>query len=226
MRNNLRETWTKQPITDVKLRPCVIQRRDDIVDCGAYIGFIDGPWPFTHPGTENTPLQVTALALSLGYFMFDMGWCVYFRTEGSIMLAHHTLSILGIVLALALGESGIETCAVLFGSEITNPLLQARWFLRKVGRYHSLVGDVVDLLFVLLFASVRIGVGGRMLYCELTSPRPSLLMKGGGVAMYGLSWVFMVDITRFACRKSGAKFRRWQEARKAIEVNGKSGKAS
>ncbi|KAJ8388327.1 hypothetical protein AAFF_G00134810 [Aldrovandia affinis] len=193
-----------------------------IVCVTAYIGFIDGPWPFTHPGTENTPLQVTALALSLGYFIFDMCWCVYYRTEGPVMLAHHTLSILGILLALALGESGIETCAVLFGSEITNPLLQARWFLRKVGRYDTLLGDAVDLIFVLLFAGVRIGVGGHMLYCELTSPRPSLAVKGGGIAIYGLSCVFMVDIGRFACRKSAGKFRRWQEQCKLVEVNGNS----
>ncbi|KAG9351472.1 hypothetical protein JZ751_022722, partial [Albula glossodonta] len=188
-----------------------------IVCVTAYIGFIDGPWPFTHPGTENTPLQITALLLSLGYFIFDMSWCVYYRTEGPVMLAHHTLSILGILLALVLGESGIETCAVLFGSEITNPLLQARWFLRKVGRYDTLTGDAVDLLFIVLFASVRIGVGGRMLYCELTSARPSLAVKVGGIAIYGLSCIFMVDIARFACRKSASKFRRWQERLKALE---------
>ncbi|KAJ8347568.1 hypothetical protein SKAU_G00261570 [Synaphobranchus kaupii] len=177
----------------------------------------------TTTGTENTPLQVIALILSLGYFIFDMGWCVYYRTEGPVMLAHHTLSILGILLALVQGESGIETCAVLFGTEITNPLLQARWFLRKVGRYDTLTGDVVDLLFILLFAGVRIGVGGRMLYCELASPRPSLAVKGGGIAIYGLSCVFMVDIARFACRKSASKFRRWKEQCKALGVNGDSG---
>ncbi|TRY64531.1 hypothetical protein DNTS_022653 [Danionella cerebrum] len=190
----------------------------------AYIGFIAGPWPFTHPGTENTSLQILALVFSLGYFLFDMAWCVYFHTEGPVMLAHHTMSILGIVLALSLGESGIETCAVIFGSEITNPLLQARWFLKHAGRYDSLVGDLVDLLFILLFASVRIGVGGRMLYCELTSPKPSLIVKLGGIAIYTLSWVFMVDIGRFACRKTHGKYRRWKEHIKLQEVNGHGGK--
>ncbi|KAJ8267060.1 hypothetical protein GJAV_G00137850 [Gymnothorax javanicus] len=193
-----------------------------IVCVTAYIGFIDGPWPFTHPGTENTPLQVLALVLSLGYFIFDMGWCICYRTEGPLMLLHHTLSVLGILLALVLGESGIETCAVLFGTEITNPLLQARWFLRKVGRYDTLMGDVVDLLFIVLFASVRIGVGGRMLYCELTALRPSIFVKVGGVAIYSLSCVFMVDIARFACRKSAGKFCRWKQQYKALGVNGNS----
>ncbi|XP_058239823.1 TLC domain-containing protein 5 [Hemibagrus wyckioides] len=193
-----------------------------IVLLTAYIGFVDGPWPFTHAGSENTPLQILALLLSLGYFLFDMAWCVYFRTEGPVMLAHHTLSILGIVCALGMGESGIEACAVLFGSEITNPLLQARWFLKQLGRYDSLTGDFVDLLFITLFACVRIGVGGRMLYCELTSPKPKLVMKVGGVAIYALSCVFMVDIACFASRKTRTKYRRWQEKQKLNNANGQT----
>nr|XP_023672098.1 transmembrane protein 136-like isoform X1 [Paramormyrops kingsleyae]XP_023672099.1 transmembrane protein 136-like isoform X1 [Paramormyrops kingsleyae] len=191
----------------------------------AYIGFADGPWPFTHPGVENTALQVAAMSLSLGYFLFDMGWCIYFHTEGPVMLGHHGLSILGILLALGLGESGTEACAALFGTEITNPLLQARWFLRQMGRYEGLAGDAVDLLFVALFTSVRIGVGSWMLYCELASPRPSPLMKAGSVAMYVLSWVFMVDIARFGFRKSRARYRTWKERRRMLEVNGNPGKA-
>ncbi|KAK9962132.1 hypothetical protein ABG768_007510 [Culter alburnus] len=186
----------------------------------AYLGYIDGPWPFTNPGTKNTPLQITAMVVSLGYFIFDMGWCVYFRTEGLVMLAHHTMSILGIMLTLWLGESGIESCAVLFGSEITNPLLQARWFLKHSGRYNSFLGDLVDVLFVLLFVFMRIFVGGNMLYCELTSPRPKFIIKCGGVAMYALSWVFMADIARFAYRKSHVKYQHWMNRHRMAEVNG------
>ncbi|KAA0716480.1 Transmembrane protein 136 [Triplophysa tibetana] len=195
-----------------------------IVCLTAYIAFIAGPWPFTHPGTENTSLQILALVLSLGYFLFDMAWCMFFRTEGLVMLAHHIISILGMLLALGLGESGVETCGVLLGSEITNPLLQARWFLKRKGRYDSLAGDVVDLLFIVLFALVRIGVGGRMLYCELTSPKPSMIMKVGGMTFYMLSWIFMMDIARFACRKARTKYSRWKERSKLDDANGHASK--
>lgn len=133
------------------------------------------------------------------------------------MLAHHTMSILGILLTLWLGESGIEGCAVLFGSEVTNPLLQARWFLKQTGRYETSAGHVVDALFVLLFVLMRIFVGGAMLYCELVSPRPRFFIKCGGVAMYALSWVFMVDIVRFAKRKG----KRWNRKRgEQVAANG------
>ncbi|XP_069390724.1 TLC domain-containing protein 5a isoform X3 [Paralichthys olivaceus] len=159
----------------------------------AYIGYVDGPWPFTYP-------------------------------EGPVMLAHHTMSILGILLTLWLGESGIESCAVLFGSEITNPLLQARWFLKQTGHYRSLLGNVVDVLFVLLFVVMRIFVGGTMLYCELISPRPRFFIKCGGVAMYALSWVFMVDIVRFARRKSKSWHKQQREQPEMVAANGHEGK--
>lgn len=179
---------------------------------------------FLLPGTKNTPLQISAMVVSLGYFIFDMAWCVYFRTEGPVMLAHHTMSILGILLTLWLGESGIESCAVLFGSEITNPLLQARWFLKQTGRYGTRLGDVVDVLFVLLFVLMRVFVGGTMLYCELISPRPRFFIKCGGVAMYALSWVFMVDIVRFARRKSKSWHRPKTDQLETVAANGHEGK--
>ncbi|XP_004585245.4 TLC domain-containing protein 5 isoform X1 [Ochotona princeps] len=180
------------------------------IGLSAYIGFIDGPWPFTHPGSPNTPLQVYVLCLTLGYFIFDLGWCIYFQSEGALMLAHHTLSILGIIMALVLGESGTEVNAVLFGSEITNPLLQMRWFLRETGHYHSFTGDVVDFLFVALFTGVRIGLGAHLLFCELVSPTPKWFVKAGGVAMYAVSWCFMFSIWRFAWKKSIKKYHAWR----------------
>lgn len=172
-------------------------------------------------GSPNTTLQVHVLCLSLGYFLFDLGWCVYFQTEGALMLAHHTVSILGITVSLALGESATEVNAVIFGSEITNPLLQARWFLREMGCYHSFTGDVVDFVFVLLFTGVRIGVGAWMLYCELTSPKPQWFIKMGGVIMYVVSWIFMVSICRFARRKTMKKYHTWR-SRRSEELHSKA----
>ncbi|XP_078389584.1 TLC domain-containing protein 5-like isoform X1 [Cetorhinus maximus] len=182
-----------------------------IVSFSAYVGFVDGPWPFTHPGSPNTALQIQVLCLSLGYFIFDMCWCIYFQTEGLVMLSHHSLSILGIVMVLALEHSAVEVNAVIFGSEVTNPFLQIRWFLRESGYYHSWLGDVVDFLFVLLFLGVRIGVGGRLLYCELSSPVPLPIVKLAGAAMYAVSWIFMLSIGRFAWRKSNHKYKTWRE---------------
>ncbi|XP_056451521.1 TLC domain-containing protein 5-like [Gadus chalcogrammus] len=188
-----------------------------IVLLTAYVVFIDGPWPFTHAGTENTVLQTQALAICLGYFFFDMGWCLCYGSEGPVMLAHHAASISGILLALTMGKSGCETCAAIFGSELTNPLLQSRWFLRKLGRYDSLLGDAVDVLFIVLFATVRVGVGSVLFYHEMASPRPALVTKVGGVVMYVLAWLFMWDIGKFALKKSRGKYKRWADSQRTDE---------
>nr|XP_056716761.1 TLC domain-containing protein 5-like isoform X1 [Euleptes europaea] len=51
--------------------------------CG-YIGFIDGPWPMSYPGSPNTTLQIHALCMSLGYFLFDLGCICRFARRKSI----------------------------------------------------------------------------------------------------------------------------------------------
>ncbi|KFV92598.1 Transmembrane protein 136, partial [Eurypyga helias] len=58
-----------------------------VVTClSGYVALWDGPWPLTHAGSPNTPLQIHVLSLTLGYFIFDLGWCLYFQTEGDLML--------------------------------------------------------------------------------------------------------------------------------------------
>nr|XP_054503409.1 TLC domain-containing protein 5-like isoform X1 [Agelaius phoeniceus] len=173
-----------------------------VVTClSGYVMFLDGPWPLTHAGSPNTPLQIHVLSLTLGYFIFDLGWCLYFQTEGDLMLLHHTLSICGMILVLGLGKSATEVNAVVFVSEITNPLLQTRWFLREMGSYHTALGTLVDFLFVLLFLVLRIGAGAWIMYGVVTSPEPNWLLKAGGLAMYVVSLGFMVEICRFVRRK-------------------------
>lgn len=133
------------------------------------------------------------------------------------MLAHHASSIASIVLVLVTGKSGCETCATIFGTELTNPLLQSRWFLRQVGRYNGILGDVVDVLFITMFITMRFAIGSMLFYHVMASPRPSPVIKAGGVVIYFVSWVFMVDVTKFAVKKSRTKYKRWEDKRRLDE---------
>uniref|UniRef100_A0A8V5HEM2 TLC domain-containing protein n=1 Tax=Melopsittacus undulatus TaxID=13146 RepID=A0A8V5HEM2_MELUD len=54
----------------------------------AYVGFIDGPWPMSHPGSPNTTLQVHVLCLSLGYFLFDLCCICRFARRRSMKKYH------------------------------------------------------------------------------------------------------------------------------------------
>lgn len=94
--------------------------------------FINQTWPFREPAGPNLAVQDGICILSIGYFLFDLSWCLYHSTEGWFMLFHHLISITCFATALYRGIYGDEVTAILFATELTNPLLQFRWFLLNV----------------------------------------------------------------------------------------------
>ena len=62
------------------------------------------------------------------------------------MLLHHSLSIFGMTWTLCAGKYGTEMMATIAGSEVTNPLLQLRWFLRETGRKDTRLSEVSSSL--------------------------------------------------------------------------------
>ena len=166
-----------------------------------YCGFYTGPWPFDALGEPSTPLQTLCIAVTLGYFLFDFIWCIVMGTEGIDMLLHHITSVCGLVLSLYLEHSGAELIATIVGSEISNPSLQIRWFLREIGKYETRLAKANDVVFILLFLCIRVGLGGRLFLHTMASPKPSVLIKLGGLALYTLSLVWMLLILRFAKKR-------------------------
>ena len=85
---------------------------------------------------------------------------------GPVMVAHHFLSIIGLTWCLMAGHYGTELVATIGGAEITNPLLQLRWFLREMGHYRGTIwGHLVDWAFMVSFGFIRIILGSILLYC-------------------------------------------------------------
>ncbi|CAI9723455.1 domain-containing 5-like [Octopus vulgaris] len=122
-----------------------------ITSLSYYCTFIQGPWPFTDAGGPNTPFQESIAIISVGYFIFDFFWCLYFQTDGQTMLCHHFVSIIALAICLITGSYGTEIVATIFGSEISNPLLQCRWFLKYSGNRDTAIADLVDAAFILTF---------------------------------------------------------------------------
>ncbi|KAK2517820.1 transmembrane protein 136-like [Columba livia] len=216
--------WNKHRSCEWSCRLVTLLHGVIVTGLSGYAALLDGPWALTHAGSPNTPLQIHVLSLTLGYFLFDLGWCLYFQTEGDLMLFHHTLSICGMIMVLGLGNSATEVNAVLFVSEITNPLLQTRWFLREMGCYYTFLGELVDFLFVLLFVVLRMGGGALVMYAMVTAPGTSWLLKAGGLAMYVVSLGFMVEICRFVKRKMVKKYHSWTSLRSVnapVKTNGR-----
>ena len=136
------------------------------------------------------------------------------------MMFHHVLSIFGQALVVFRGFNGAEMMAVLFGSEISNPSLQLRWFLRESGLRGTLAAEVNDHVFVLTFGFWRLGIGTVLLYCTWTHPRPDLIAKLGGVTIYLLGWVFWLSIMQFVVKKYKKYYKYWISKRKLMSPNG------
>jgi len=165
-----------------------------------YGAFIIGPWPFTDAGGPNNYFHVQTVNLSLAYFLFDIVWCLYYNTEGPVMLAHHSLSILGMAVCLIRGRYGTEMVATIAGAEVTSPLLQLRWFLKQSGKLHGWLADGLELLFLLTFGLVRIGVGGNLLYCYYQQDTDTF-GRLGGTGMYIISVIFFYQISVYTVKK-------------------------
>ena len=162
---------------------------------------IIGPWPFSYIGEASTGLHNTVMVISLGFFLFDFLWCIYMKSEGGVMLAHHLVSILGLIYVIYQGKCGSELVAVMGASEFTNPLLQLRWFLKETGYYRGRLEKVIDGLFVSLFWLSRLGVGSMFHYVCQTSPKLDLITKAGGQAFYIISLIFGIQLAIYFYKK-------------------------
>ena len=163
--------------------------------------FILGPWPFSYIGYPPNLFQCNILVLSFGYFMFDLIWCLYMKTEGIVMLTHHLLSIMGLMYVLRYNIYGCESSAILGASEFTNPLLQLRWFLKQSGQYSGNTALLIDWSFVFFFWGARVVVGSALYLWLLMSPRMELIAKLGGTMMHCVGVTFSINLGFFIHRK-------------------------
>ena len=158
-------------------------------------------WPLDHLGERNTPMQRIVMIISTGYFMFDTSWCLYMKTETLLMIIHHFTSLIFLICSLWIDRSGAETICVIWGSELTNPFLQVRWFLKKEGFYDTKFAKLNDLVFVIFFTTVRVMVGGYLMVATCASKQTLLLVKIGGFIFYIIGVVWLYQILIFAAKR-------------------------
>jgi TLC domain len=120
---------------------------------------------------------------------------------GGFMIFHHVLSVAGNITVLYRNVNGTEMMATLFGTEITNPLLQLRFFLRYGSPANPLLLGLVDWLFLILFTIMRIILGSMLLYRYMMHPRPDWIARFFACSIYAVSWAFWLHIVRYAFRK-------------------------
>lgn len=162
------------------------------------ITLFTGPWTFDSLGYPNTSGQTWTMSISASYFIFETLWCIISGTEGVMMMMHHFISVTAMVASLWMESSGSEVCAVLWGSELTNPFLQIRWFLKNGKMYNSTFAYINDWVFFLLFGMVRIGIGSYTAVQMFRAEQTPLSLKIGGYCFFGVSIIWMIKIVMFA----------------------------
>ena len=162
-----------------------------------------------HTGKPSSATEVLAICISLGHFLFECGWIMlHHEQKPHAMIAHHIVTVIGLSTTLYLGRSGAEVCAVIFGTEITSPLLLLRWFLRD-SRCSDVYVLPMELLFMNTFVLFRIFIGTYLIYDGILHPAIHISMKIGVLALYAVSWAFLINIVQVALYHFSKVFRSW-----------------
>lgn len=172
-----------------------------VIARGIEVCIFTGPWPFDNFGAENTVCQNIVLEVSSAYFIFETCWCVYMQTEGIMMILHHSISVSAMLGSMWMNKSGAEVTLTTWGSELTNPFLQVRWFLRENGSYNTKFSFFNDFIFFTVFFIVRVCIGSVVACYLYWSKHTAYVMKFCGFSFFVISLLWMYQIYLFAVKR-------------------------
>lgn len=117
------------------------------------------------------------------------------------MVFHHSLSIFGLANTAFQCKWGTELVGVVGLTEVSNPVLQIRWFLKSSGYLKSVLGELVDLTFLIVFTVFRLIIGGYVSFLYITYPNDDILGKIGCSCIYAVSLAFYYYILGYSYNK-------------------------
>lgn len=142
--------------------------------------------------------SVYALMLwSWGYFAFDLLWCLLNWPKAYVFFYHHICSMIAITMCMREDYvGGVYACSI-FLFEITNPLLQIRWFLKNSGKTDTTLYWMVEFMYLFLFLFMRIIYGSYMTYNIVMSGPVSKELKVVSFNLYLASLIFIYQIVGY-----------------------------
>lgn len=157
--------------------------------------------PFYHPEWRTTYMQSFILALSAGYFIHDLVWCLQYDSKDKLIISHHIYCVIFLTRILYNGVSGAQTTCGLGAMEFTNPLLQARWFIRSEGLYPSVLFLSAETVFLIIYLIIRIVLGTYFMWIIISHPKNDYEFIMFSIIIYVISWMFFVNIVRYVLNK-------------------------
>lgn len=123
------------------------------------VATIPSPLILTHSMGKNINTLIHLYLLIFiniaGYFIFDLFWC-FFHGETAVMKFHHILTVTGLFYYSFKISKQYFIVYALGLTEITNPLLQVRWFLKHHGMREGFAFKLVESILILLFFVIRV----------------------------------------------------------------------
>lgn len=137
------------------------------------------------------------LVASLSYFLYDIIICIYDPNETNLMVLHHIFSVFTLEYVLLNSFAGLQATCNLGLMEITNPLLQLRWFIREQGYYPSLLHSFTEFSFFISFVIVRVFWGTYYLYNLYLHEQPKAILVLFS-SLYVVSLIFVLLMIKYA----------------------------
>ncbi|KAL8166085.1 hypothetical protein V2J09_007584 [Rumex salicifolius] len=138
--------------------------------CHAILGVIlaslsiqDWNCPVCPPASSSSSAQMKILAVSMGYFIYDL-ICSQFDEKSSNLdnFIHHLVCIIGLAAGLSYQKCGTEMVAALWIAELSTPFLHLRELLKELGYRDTDLNLAADVAFAVMFSLGRM-VGGPYL---------------------------------------------------------------
>lgn len=107
---------------------------------------------------------------SFGYFFLDLLWC-FKHGETGVMKFHHIVTVTGLIYYSFKMKQLYYILFALGITEMTNPLLQIRWYLKYHEMRDTFAFKIVEVLFILAFFFVRLFLCSYYAYLAWTVPK-------------------------------------------------------
>jgi len=149
--------------------------------------------PLQPLASPATPLQIRALSMSLSYFIYDFGCCLFDSSISVSNCIHHLVSILGLGVGVVYATCGSELTGCLWLMEISNPFMHMRELLKELGYKDSRLSIQNDICFAFIFTLARLMVGPYLVYLTITANNP-LIVKVTSVSLQVVSifWFYKI----------------------------------
>eukprot|EP00493_Phyllostaurus_siculus_P027133 UN27479 len=126
-------------------------------------------WPVQYElfSSPNAWWHQILFTFTCSYFIFDLVYCLWAQSEEHYMILHHIVGICISFYGYHYDATGYECVIGFWVTELANPFMQIRWFLRSVDLHGSIWYAASEISFVVVFMFNRVGVASWYAYVTL-----------------------------------------------------------